>query len=74
MALRKAALRRDGWACRSCGLVDRSGRLLDADHVVESVDGGSNELWNLQTLCKTCHARKSKEAAQARLAAARRGE
>lgn len=52
---RRAALVRDQWACQHCGRVDRSGKSLHADHIIEGQDGGSNELSNLQILCVACH-------------------
>lgn len=45
---------------------------LEADHIIEIADGGSPfDADNLQTLCKTHHAEKSK-AEKARRAAERR--
>jgi len=52
---RRQCLARDNFTCLHCGLYDRSGKSLHADHIVESVDGGSNGLENLQTLCVRCH-------------------
>jgi 5-methylcytosine-specific restriction endonuclease McrA len=50
---RKAALARDGFACRECG----SGRDLTVHHVVALRDGGdTTALANLVTLCRRCHA------------------
>jgi 5-methylcytosine-specific restriction enzyme A len=33
--------------------------LWEHDHIVERIDGGTNDLSNLQTLCLICHRRKS---------------
>lgn len=66
-AVRREVFRRDGWTCVVCGLVDRSGRELEADHVVPVAFGGRNVVENGQTLCCSCHRRKSsREAASAR--------
>ena len=48
-------LDRDGYACRACG---RWGD--NVDHVQPINDGG--DVWamdNLQTLCRSCHSRKT---------------
>ncbi len=58
-ALRRQALTRDLWTCQSCGFVDRSGALLDADHIIRLVDGGAHSVENIQTLCRPCHRRKT---------------
>jgi 5-methylcytosine-specific restriction endonuclease McrA len=57
-ALRLAAKRRDGWRCRSCGGRGR----LEVDHVqpVRSHPELGFELSNLQTLCVSCHSRKTR--------------
>lgn len=64
---RREIFERDRWTCQSCGHVDRSGRSLEADHIVSVAFGGSGSVANGQTLCRSCHRRKSAgEAARAR--------
>ncbi|MBD2840769.1 HNH endonuclease [Erythrobacter rubeus] len=60
-ALRIAAKRRDGWACIQCGSKHR----LEVDHIVPVRDAPERafDLENLQTLCCSCHARKTKKEA-----------
>jgi biotin operon repressor len=55
-----AVVERDNYRCVRCGAIpgDR-GRWLEVDHIVEKVDGGSDDLDNLQTLCNVCHASKT---------------
>ncbi|MER6912249.1 HNH endonuclease [Streptomyces sp. NPDC000594] len=48
-------LARDRFTCQRCG----SRRELEVDHVVPAAKGGSWELSNLWTLCRTCHRRKT---------------
>jgi 5-methylcytosine-specific restriction protein A len=57
-ALRLAAKRRDGWACVTCGARGR----LEVDHVkpVRTHPELAFELSNLQTLCPSCHTRKTR--------------
>ena len=43
---------RDGYKCRKCG----SKTHLEAHHIVQRKDGGSNRPDNLVTLCHDCHA------------------
>lgn len=45
---------RDGWVCLHCGSPDD----LTLDHVIPWSVGGSDETNNLQTLCRSCNARK----------------
>lgn len=56
-ALRQAAKRRDGFKCVQCGA---SGR-LEIDHVrsVREAPELAFDLTNLQSLCPTCHGRKT---------------
>jgi len=51
--LRAKVLLRDGEHCQKCGSKDR----LEVHHVTPRHLGGSDELSNLVTLCKKCHAR-----------------
>jgi len=59
-SLRKKALRRDRRVCRLCGKVGSN----EVDHITPVAEGGSWELSNLQTLCKSCHKTKTQEDAQ----------
>ena len=56
-ALRLAAKRRDGWQCVKCG----AGGRLEVDHMKPCVRRRSwrSTLANLQTLCESCHSRKT---------------
>lgn len=45
---------RDGFKCCSCG----STELLQIDHIRPHAHGGSDEIDNLQTLCRQCNADK----------------
>lgn len=55
--LRARVLVRDGYQCQGCGL---RGRDLEVDHIVPVVKGGSDDLDNLQLLCKPCHHEKTR--------------
>ena len=57
--IRLRTLRRDGYRCVACGLVDKKGFSLEADHILPLERGGSNDLENMQTLCKPCHSVKT---------------
>lgn len=45
---------RDEWRCRFCGTEER----LSIDHIVPLSRGGTNDLDNLQTLCRSCNSKK----------------
>lgn len=56
----RAVLVRDGYTCQDCGWThaqwNRSDpRHLEAHHVTQHADGGSNTADNLSTLCTVCH-------------------
>ena len=53
-------LARDKWKCLSCGGSSREdGVLLEVDHIIPRSKGGSDDMSNLQTLCKKCIIGKS---------------
>ena len=51
--LRRATFERDGYRCVRCG---KAGA-LECHHRIHMDDGGSNDLDNLETLCRDCHIR-----------------
>ncbi|RNI20618.1 HNH endonuclease [Paracoccus pantotrophus] len=57
-AVRLQAKRRDGWRCVQCG----AGGRLEVDHIrpVRTHPELSYDLSNLQTLCPSCHSRKTR--------------
>lgn len=57
-ALRLEAKRRDGWKCVKCGARGR----LEVDHIlpVRTNRELAFEITNLQTLCVSCHSRKTR--------------
>jgi hypothetical protein len=52
-----ALIKRDGATCRTCGTANG----LTVDHVRAKINGGTNELDNLQLLCLSCNSRKAAE-------------
>ena len=55
-----AVLARGKWKCLSCGRSAREdGVLLEVDHIIPRSKGGSNDMSNLQTICKKCNIGKS---------------
>ena len=48
---RQAALERDGRRCRRCS---KAGR-LEIHHIIPLSQNGTNDLENLETLCRGCH-------------------
>lgn len=52
------AKNRDGWACVTCGAVGR----LEVDHIkpIKTHPELAYDLENLQTLCVSCHAAKTR--------------
>ncbi len=58
---RSYVMLRDRYTCRLCGARHRA-RELDVDHIVEIARGGAAlEYSNLQTICRVCHGRKTRE-------------
>lgn len=52
--LRNRIFSRDGYICKMCGNHDN----LVIDHKIPFSKGGTTELKNLQTLCKSCNSKK----------------
>jgi hypothetical protein len=48
---RREVLERDAYCCVWCAGMD----WLEVDHIVRYIDGGSDEMDNLRTLCRPCH-------------------
>jgi hypothetical protein len=52
--IRWSVFRRDGYQCRFCG----SHHDLTIDHIYPLSRGGTDEIGNLQTLCRSCNSSK----------------
>ena len=50
---------RQSYVCATCNMLLHP-KAFDIDHIVELRDGGKDELDNLQALCATCHAKKTR--------------
>lgn len=50
---------RDDWRCVSCGKRAEDGAILEVDHILPRSRGGSDDIANLQTLCRECNIGKS---------------
>lgn len=58
---REAVYNRDKNQCVCCGKKRAKGVRLEVDHIMPYSSGGPNTLSNLQTLCKECNIRKSRD-------------
>lgn len=56
-ALKLAVFKRDNFRCVVCGKGKESG--LHADHKIPVIQGGTDDMENLQTLCSSCNLSKS---------------
>lgn len=50
-------LERDASTCRACGATGAEA-LLEIDHIIARINGGSNDDSNLQVLCRPCNRKK----------------
>lgn len=53
--IRHQVFQRDGYRCRECGASVKDGATLEIDHIKPVAKGGTNDINNLQTLCKKCN-------------------
>lgn len=60
-SLRSLVLQRDGYICQICKAHGRYIVATEVDHIVPLSQGGTNDIKNLQAICKKCHARKTFE-------------
>lgn len=56
--LRHAVFQRDNYRCVECGATNKE-TTLEIDHIIPVAKGGTNDISNLQTLCKECNRAKS---------------
>lgn len=56
---RVKVLVRDNYQCKMCGISRADGAVLELDHIHPVSKGGSNNLTNLQVLCRECNSGKS---------------
>jgi 5-methylcytosine-specific restriction endonuclease McrA len=52
--LRRSVYERDEYGCVTC----QARKDLSVDHIIPVVKGGTNDLDNLQTLCRSCNSKK----------------
>lgn len=55
--LRHEVFKRDGYRCRECG-ASKNETILEIDHIIPVAKGGTNDINNLQTLCRECNRMK----------------
>lgn len=55
--LRHEVFKRDGYRCRECG-ASKDETKLEIDHILPVARGGTNDIDNLQTLCRECNRMK----------------
>lgn len=58
-AIRNRVFKRDDYTCQHCGYRNGRKRNLHIDHVLPVSRGGSDDMDNLQVLCKACNLAKS---------------
>jgi len=57
--IRAQVLERDAYLCVACKQAGRFVPATDVDHIMPKSKGGTDELENLQSLCKKCHRTKT---------------
>lgn len=56
--VRKYVFTRNKYQCQSCGQTKLEAELT-IDHIIPLARGGTNDISNLQTLCRTCNQKKT---------------
>jgi len=57
--LKKIVASQQRWNCKKCkNILDAT---YEVDHIIALEDGGSNDILNLQALCRNCHGKKTME-------------
>ena len=54
-SLRRKVFERDSFACQKCKIQDKTGKKLEAHHIIPLYLEGNDEIINLITLCLNCH-------------------
>ena len=62
--LRTQVLERDGYLCQACKAKGRITPATDVDHIVNKASGGTDDIDNLQALCRACHKAKTQAESQ----------
>lgn len=57
--LREQVFRRDNYLCVNCHAHGYVTQATDVDHIVSKAHGGTDDLSNLQSLCRACHEQKT---------------
>jgi 5-methylcytosine-specific restriction protein A len=57
--LRIAVLRRDMGLCQPCLANNRTALATEVDHITPKAKGGTDDIGNLQAICRPCHTDKS---------------
>jgi 5-methylcytosine-specific restriction endonuclease McrA len=55
--VKRQVLIRDNFTCKKCGFSNKE--IMEVDHILEKMRGGTDTMENLQTLCPNCHAIKT---------------
>ena len=54
-ALRQQVMERDSYLCQVCLIDGRYTPATEVDHIINKASGGTDELTNLQAICRECH-------------------
>ena len=57
--LRQRVFERDHGLCQQCLRDGRVSAATDCDHIISKAKGGTDEMSNLQMLCRACHKAKT---------------